>query len=278
MERVESGGERVEDGVKSDDRAHAPPRSRRLAELSWPEVRDALASGFTTVVVAAGSIEQHGPHLPLLTDTLIGTGLIAAVVARLDGALQGPTIPFGCSEHHMSFPGTITLEGGTFKRVVQEYARSLARHGFRTVYFVWSHGGNAAPLQEAVDELGGRVGDARIVAHTDLPAFLEVLYASQRPYGVTPERAGAHAGNTETALALALRPELVRMAQAAEGFVGDFDEEAKALIFREGLHALSGNGILGDARGADAERGRACLDALADYLAGYLRAQRGGGA
>ncbi|MDP9372969.1 MAG: creatininase family protein [Chloroflexota bacterium] len=87
------------------------PRSRKLEELSWPEVREALDAGFTTVVVAAGSIEQHGPHLPLLTDTLIGDRLVAAIVARLDGALQGPTIPFGCSEHHMSFPGTLTLGG-----------------------------------------------------------------------------------------------------------------------------------------------------------------------
>lgn len=247
------------------------PRSRKLEELSWPEVRDALAAGDTTVVAAAGAIEQHGPHLPLLTDTLIGAGLVEAVVARLDGALQGPTIPFGCSEHHMAFPGTLTLEKETFKGLVKEYARSLARHGFRLIYLVPSHGGNFAPLQEAIDELGGRIGDARVVAFTDLPGFLEVIYASQRPYGVTPAGAGAHAGNTETALVLALRPELARPERAEEGFVGDFDREAQALIFREGLQALTANGILGDARGADADRGRACLDALANYLAEWLR-------
>ena len=254
------------------------PRSRKLAELSWPDVQEALAAGYDTVVAAAGSIEQHGPHLPLVTDTLLGGGLIAAVVERLDGALQGPTIPFGCSEHHMAFPGTITLEKETFKNVVKEYARSLGRHGFRTVYVVPSHGGNFAPLREAVDELEGRAGSARVVAYSDLPGFLEVIYASQRPYDVTPAVAGAHAGNTETALVLALRPELVRMERAAEGFVGDFDREAQALIFREGMRALTANGILGDARGADAARGRACLDALAAHLADYLQRELARGA
>ncbi|CAA9546126.1 MAG: Creatinine amidohydrolase [uncultured Thermomicrobiales bacterium] len=253
--------------------AGTPPPSRKLEELTWPEVREALAAGYTTVVVAAGSIEQHGPHLSLLTDTLIGDGLAAAVVARLDGALQGPTIAFGCSEHHMSFPGTITLGEETFKATVKDVARSLGRHGFRTIYFVPSHGGNFAPLRTAIDEIGGRAGEARVIAYTELRPFLEVMYASQEPWGVTPAVAGAHAGNTETALVLALRPDLARPERAEAGFVGDFDERAQATIFRDGLDALSPNGILGDARGADASRGRACLDALAAHLAGWLPQQ-----
>jgi creatinine amidohydrolase/Fe(II)-dependent formamide hydrolase-like protein len=249
-------------------------RSRHLADLTWPEVRVALAAGWGTVVVAAGSIEQHGPHLPLLTDTLIGDGLIAATVARLDRALQGPTISLGCSEHHMAFPGTITMGKETFKSVVKDYARSLARHGFGLVCFIPSHGGNFAPLREAVDELGGQIDAARIVALGDLNGFLEVIYASQLPFDVTPARAGAHAGNAETALVLELRPDLALPDRAEEGYIGDFGPDAQALIFREGMPALTKNGILGDARGADAERGRACLDALADFLAAWVRREQ----
>ena len=251
------------------------PRSPRLADLSWPEVRAALAAGWDTVVVTAGSIEQHGPHLPLLTDTLIGEGLGAAIVARLDRALKGPTIALGCSEHHMAFPGTITLDKERFKGVVQDYARSLARHGFRLICFIPSHGGNFGPLQEAVTELGGRAGEARVATYTDLNGFLEVMYASQRPFDVTPARAGAHAGNAETALVLDLRPDLVLADRAEEGFVGEFDRAAQELALREGLKALTANGILGDARGTDAERGRACLDALADHLAAWVCGERG---
>jgi creatinine amidohydrolase len=226
-------------------------------------------------VAAAGSIEQHGPHLPLVTDTLLGEGLGAATVARLDRVLRGPTIAIGCSEHHMAFPGTITLGKETFKAVVQDYARSLARHGFKLICLIPSHGGNFGPLLEAVGELGGQVGETRVVAYGDLNGFLEVMYASQRPFDVTPAQAGAHAGNAETALVLDLQPELVLLDRAEEGFVGDFDQAAQELVFREGLKALTANGILGDARGAQAEQGRACLDALADHLAAWVRRERG---
>lgn len=251
------------------------PRSKTLSDLTWPEVGEALAASWDTVVVAAGSIEQHGPHLPLVTDTLIGDGLIGATVARLDRAFQGPTISIGCSEHHMAFPGTITLGKENFKAVVKDYAQSLARHGFKLICFIPSHGGNFGPLLEAASELGGRIGESRVVAYGELNAFLEVMYESQRPFDVTPARAGAHAGNAETALVLDLKPELVLIDRAEEGFVGDFDQAAQELAFREGLKALTANGILGDARGAEAEQGRACLDALADHLAGWVRRERG---
>src|SRR5687767_2723278 len=106
---------------------------RRLDEMSWPEIRAAIDSGRRTVIAAAGSMEQHGPHLPLQTDTLLGTFLAQALVERLPGAFQGPTIPFGVSDHHMPFAGTITLDKEAFKTVVRQYAESLAAHGFETI-------------------------------------------------------------------------------------------------------------------------------------------------
>jgi creatinine amidohydrolase len=253
------------------------PRSRHLADLSWPEVRAALDAGWDTVVVAAGSIEQHGPHLPLLTDTLIGDGLGAAIVSRLDRALQGPTISLGCSEHHMAFPGTITMEKATFIAVASDYARSLARHGFRYVCFVPSHGGNFGPLREAVDALGGRIDETTVATFSDLSGFIEVLNASQLPFDVTAERSGAHAGESETALVLHLRPDLARPELAEEGYVGPFGAEQQELIFSKGMPALTANGILGDARGAEAEFGVAALDALADFLAAWVEGIRAGG-
>ncbi|CAN5485635.1 creatininase family protein [soil metagenome] len=250
------------------------PRSTLLSDLSWPEVREALEAGWDTVVVAAGSIEQHGPHLPLLTDTLIGDGLAAAVVSRLSRAFQGPTISLGCSEHHMAFPGTITMEKATFVAVVSDYARSLARHGFRYVFFVPSHGGNFAPLREAVDALGGQIDETIVATFSNLLEFVEVLNSSQLPFDVTAERAGAHAGETETALVMHLRPDLVQADRAEEGYVGPFGQEQSEIIFREGMTALTPNGILGDARGAEAEFGVAALDAVAEYLAAWVESVR----
>ena len=174
----------------------------------------------------------------------------------------------------MAFPGTITMEKATFIAVTQDYARSLARHGFRHVCFVSSHGGNFGPLREAVDALGGRIGATNVAAFSDLNGFIEVLYASQLPFDVTPARAGAHAGNTETALVMHLRPDLARPELAEEGYVGAFGPAQQELLFREGMTALTQNGILGDARGAEAEFGVAALDAWAEYLAAWVERVR----
>jgi creatinine amidohydrolase len=149
----------------------------RLDEMSWPEILAAIGSGRRTVVAAAGSTEQHGPHLPLQTDTLLGTFLVQAVVERLPGVFQGPTIPFGVSEHHMPFAGTITLDSETFKSVVRQYAESLASHGFETIILIPSHGGNFRPLFELEQELGGRAGAARLLTYSDLQGFLDKMYA-----------------------------------------------------------------------------------------------------
>jgi creatinine amidohydrolase len=244
---------------------------RRLAEMHWPEVRAALDAGTTTVICGAGSMEQHGPHLPFQTDTLLGTTLAEAVGARLDHVIVGPTIPFGVSEHHMAFPGTITLDRETFKAVVRQYVGSLARHGFTNVVVLPSHGGNVGPLEELESETGGKIGGARYLPFTDLMSFIAVMNAAAARDGITPQVAGAHAGETETSMVLAEKPELVLMDQAEEGFVGDFNEDAAKLIFSQGMTALTANGILGDARPADAVRGRRYIDGLADMLAEFIR-------
>lgn len=243
---------------------------RRLAEMHWPQVQAALESGTKTVVLAAGSMEQHGPHLPFQTDTLLGTALAEAVAARLGDVIVGPTIPFGVSEHHMAFPGTITLETQTFNAVVRQYVESLARHGFETVIVVPSHGGNFAPLQQLLDETGGRIGGARFLPYTDLLAFMDPMNATAARDQITPQVAGAHAGEAETSMVLSQRDDLVDMEAAEEGYVGDFDGQAARTIFERGMTALTANGILGDARPATAERGRRYIDAMADMLAEYF--------
>lgn len=243
---------------------------QQLNEMSWPEIKAALDAGRRTIVAAAGSTEQHGPHLPLQTDTLLGTFLVEAIVQRLPGVFQGPTIPFGVSEHHMAFSGTITLDAPTFKEVVRQYAASLASHGFENIVIVPSHGGNFAPLRELVEETGGRIGGARFIAYTDLLAFDGISKTVADADGITPQVAGAHAGEAETSMVLAARGELVEMDYAVEGFVGEFDDAAIKAIFSEGMLALTNNGILGDARPATAERGFRYRDAMADALAAWI--------
>lgn len=242
----------------------------RLDEMTWPEVRAALDAGRTTIIAAAGSMEQHGPHLPMQTDTLLGTFLVEGIVARIPGALQGPTIPFGVSEHHMKFAGTITLDNDAFKTVVRQYAESLASHGFRNIVIIPSHGGNFAPLGELARETGGRIGDANFILYSDLMNFMGPMNAVAARDDISPQVAGAHAGEAETSLVLAAREELAQMDHAVEGYVGDFGPEAAAKIFAEGMTALTDNGILGDARPAERERGFAYRDAMADLLVAWI--------
>jgi hypothetical protein len=129
------------------------PDTILLEEMTWRDVDEAIEAGRTTVVVAVGAVEQHGPHLPLLVDAVRGDRLAVEVARRLGVALVAPTIRIGCSEHHMAFPGTLTLRRSTLEAICLDYTVSLARHGFRRVCFVPSHGGNFGPLAEMLDDL-----------------------------------------------------------------------------------------------------------------------------
>jgi creatinine amidohydrolase/Fe(II)-dependent formamide hydrolase-like protein len=243
---------------------------KRIEEMSWFQIKDALDSGVDTVVAAAGSMEQHGPHMPMITDTLLGTAIAEGVAARMSNVLRGPTIPFGVSEHHMAFKGTITLDKETFKAVVRQYVHSLAHHGFKTVVMIPSHGGNFGPLKEIEEETGGEINGARYLPYTDLWEFVAVMNKVAEPDGISPEVSGAHAGEAETSMVLAERPEIVDMSRAEAGFVEQMTAEHARKLFDEGMTALTDNGILGDARPADPERGRRYIDGMSDFLSAWF--------
>ena len=244
-----------------------------LEEMTWPEVEGLLAAGFTSVVIAAGAVEQHGPHLPLLVDAARGDRLAVEVARRLGNTLVAPTIRVGCSEHHMGFPGTISLRGSTLKAICLDYTASLARHGFRTICFVPSHGGNFAPLAGMLDELRASAGPGCDVrAYTDLHGFVALWKGAVAE--VAPglvDRVGGHADIAESSEMLCIRPGLVRGELAAPGHVADFDEALAERIFRDGFRAVTPNGVLGDARGMSREIGERCIARAAEGIAAALR-------
>ena len=244
-----------------------------LEEMTWPEVEGALADGFTTVVVAAGAVEQHGPHLPLLVDAARGDRLALEVARRLGNALVAPTIRVGCSEHHMGFPGTLSLRRETFTAVCVDYAESLSRHGFRTICFIPSHGGNFAPLAEMEDELHAAAGPGcEVRTYTDLHAFValwESAVAELAPDLV--HRVGGHADIAESSEMLCIRPDLVRQELAESGTVVSFDDSVAERIFQDGFRSVTPNGVLGDARGMSREIGDLCIARAADGIAAALR-------
>ena len=229
-----------------------------LDKLTWPEVQSELERGRDTVVVAFGATEQHGPHMPLATDALIGDELARAVGERLD-AFVAPTVRVGCSSHHLDFPGTLSLEDETFHAIVADLVRSLARGGFRRVVLLPTHGGNFAPLAAGVEKLGD-IDGVEIVAMTDLMALMRIAQIGEREHGVPLGEGGLHAGEWETSMLLATHPELVKMDRGEPGYTGEL-QEAIERLFASGTKALSENGAIGDPGQASAEHGRRYWDA-----------------
>lgn len=224
-----------------------------LDRMSWPEVRDAIAAGHDTVVVAFGATEQHGPHMVLATDALLGDHLARLVAERLD-AFVAPTVRVGCSRHHLAFPGTISIEPATFHALVADIVSAFATGGFRRVILLPTHGGNFAPLADAVAALDSPDG-VRVIALTDLRVLMAVALVGQDEHGVPLGEGGLHAGEWETSLMLAIHPELVDMERAEPGFTGDL-EEALAGVFDSGVEKLAANGVIGDPARASAQHGR----------------------
>ncbi|MQA10891.1 MAG: mycofactocin biosynthesis peptidyl-dipeptidase MftE [Pseudonocardiaceae bacterium] len=202
-----------------------------LAGRPWPEL-----DGDPVLLVPTGSCEQHGPHLPLDTDTRI-----AAAVAEAAGDLVAPTIPYGSSGEHQDFPGTVSIGHDTLCALLVEYGRSACRWA-RRVLFVNGHGGNVAALSEAVRRLRY---EGRDVA----------WFACTSPGG------DAHAGHTETALMLAIAPETVWEERIAPGNTAPLGELMPRLRAGQ-LRTASPTGVLGDPTAATAAEGAELLGAL----------------
>lgn len=246
----------------------------RMSEMTRVDIQKALDKGFDTVVFAVGSNEQHGPHLPTYTDSLIGDALANKVAVKLGKALQAPSINVGCSDHHMMFPGTISLRPETLKSLINDYCASMAKQGFKNIIILPSHGGNFNAVREATDELNQSLKGTKIISYTDLKGLLEYLVEFSSRHGVTADESGAHAGESETSMVLALCKDLVDMKHAETGFMGSLDDEKMALLWKQGIKAISKNGVLGDPRKGEAGKGEEYLELWAVKMVDFVRKQR----
>lgn len=245
-------------------------RSVLLEELTWPGVESAIENGTRTAVVAVGSVEQHGPHLPLIMDTLAGDELARRVAEKLGDALAAPTIRPGCSGHHMDFPGTITIPPETLMDTIRAYCRSLDEHGFEHVVLVPTHGGNFAPINTVAPEIAREV-EASVIALAELDELMELMNAGLREAGVEYQEPVIHAGAAETAIVLAIAEGLVRTDELRVGHEGDV---AVSRLLSEGFRAITETGVLGDPREATPEAGEAILERIADAYAERVAAER----
>lgn len=229
-------------------------------EIALGDVTSPRVPSGSTVLVPVGSTEQHGPHLPLDTDTEIAVAVAesAAKIMRRRrlNVVVAPAVAYGSSGEHQDFAGTVSIGTSVLRSMLVEIARSLRIWADRVV-FVNGHGGNVTAVRRAVEQL-----------------VLEGHHATW--VACAHEMVDLHAGRAETSLMLHLRPWHVRLARAEPGNPGSL-EELLPLMIEGGVKAVSANGVLGDPGGASAEEGREMLDGMAWQVAqDVLQLQEGG--
>ena len=246
-----------------------------MEEMTWEEIEAAIDAGTDTVIITVGATEQHGPQIALASDSITGDYLAREIAGRLGRTLIAPNIRVGVSPHHLYFPGTISARSEVIARLVIEYVHSLAWHGFRHIAIIPTHGGNFSTVAEVGRKLSTLYPYVNIMAFADAEAYIGALTATSRRLGVALDVAGSHAGMSETSMALAARPDLVRMNRAGAGFMGDAYGAGDRMGV-EGTKSVSPIGVLGDPTPATADMGREYLDGLSDLLYDYLQRGRSG--
>jgi creatinine amidohydrolase/Fe(II)-dependent formamide hydrolase-like protein len=243
------------------------PRSLLIEELSTVEIRDLVDTGWDTVIAPLGSTEQHGPALPLCVDSEHGAQTALRAARMLGKTLVGPVVTLGYSPEHTGFAGTVSLSRATLAGLIHDIAESHARSGFRLVYFWIAHGGNNPVLQDVLPQLEMKWPGCHVTGLRDLAGYVSSTWdRAPLEKSIPLSISGSHAGEFETSMMLAARPELVRMEAAEEGNTAPFETIAETMM-SEGIGVLSANGVLGDQRPADRARGEFYLGTLANYLA-----------
>jgi creatinine amidohydrolase len=218
-------------------------RSPWLADLTYPEI-DGLARGGAVLAVPLGSTEQHGPHLPLSTDSDVAVELCRRLAATRNDVVIAPPICYGSSGEHAGFAGTLSIGQVALELLVVELVRS-ATETFSRVLLLCAHGGNAAAMTRAVCQLRAESHDVLLV----MPKW----------------DGDAHAGHWETSMQLVLSPDRVHMDRAAAGATQPLAELMPALLVG-GVRAVAPNGVLGDPTYADTAFGERLLAELENDL------------
>lgn len=250
--------------------------------MIWQELTTAdfaLIDRATPVVLPVAAVEQHGPHLPLATDRMIAEHFAAQLDGRLGrDVLVLPSVPIGCSDHHMEFPGSLTLDHQTFSAVAEQSLHSTWRHGFRNFLVLNAHGGNQAACQVLLEQFGAQHPDSQVVVATWWRVAAEELLALNEsgPGGI------GHACEFETSLMLHIAPQLVRIDAVPpraniptfEWAEGDLIRGPRAALYRT-MTQMTPHGAYGAPSLATAAKGKQIsalvCDALCKILADLAR-------
>jgi len=239
-------------------------RSSLWGELNWPEIRERLAR-IDIALLPVGSIEQHGPHLPLDTDAF-DADLLAKRVAMACSdprPLVLPLLPYGVSYHHDAFPGTISVSNDTLANLVYDIGMSAARNGIQKLVIINGHGGNSPALNFAAQLINR---DARIFTCVDTGETSDVDIA---PLIETPN--DVHAGEAETSTTLAVRPRRVKknaMAPSIPAFSSHYLNftSRRGVSWYAATDRISTSGVMGDPTKASRQKGKKIWEIMIAHL------------
>jgi creatinine amidohydrolase len=238
------------------------PSSVSLEDLTWPELKQQIDSGKTTIIVPVGGTEQNGPHMALGKHNARARLLAERVARELGNALVAPVMAYApegdvdAATGHMRFPGTITIPDKVFEQVLESAARSFKRHGFRDVVFIGDHGGYQNDLQFVANKLNREWSATPVRAHAIVEYYriTTATYADAlKNRGYSSAEIGTHAGAADTSLTLALAPGMVRRDVMA------------------GTKPSPSEGVYGDPRRANAEVGQLGVDAIVTATVAAIR-------
>lgn len=245
----------------------------RWEELTSPEI-GALDRDRTVVILPVGSVEQHGNHLPLGTDTFLAQAASLAAAESAGDTIVMPPPWYGFSAHHMRFPGSVTLRAETLMAIVEDVVASVVMHGFRRILIVNGHGGNNGIIDVLASTLGHKhYGTTRIAALTYFTLAREAIANLRKS-----ETGGmGHACEFETSMLQYIRPQLVSI-ERAETTYPDLGSSylttdllgSQAIRVYQDFGDLSPTGTLGDPSLASPEAGKAFFDAVTQALAAFI--------
>jgi creatinine amidohydrolase len=242
-----------------------------LQNLTWQDAERLGAEGAVGLVTLA-SLEQHGPHLPLATDSLLGEHLARDVADRLPGpVVVTPVVRGGLSTHHLAFAGSVTVPPDAYRELVVSFLEGLERMGIGKIAIFSSHGGNFGFIRDLAAEYEGQ---ATVAGYSDLERYIEVMIGTAAELGLHAPETDIHAGGLETSMMLAAYPDLVRPFDGVEGYMAA-EPGWLQRIFEEGIRPVSESGVLGDVGGANPEVGEALFAALAVELVDHFTRELG---
>ena len=242
--------------------------AQHLSTSTWVKVDESIKAHTTKVILPIGSLEQHGPHLPLSTDTTIADYIAKQVAGRCTDTFLMPPLQLGCSSEHLGFPGTISLRPETLSKIILDICESLLQSKFKGIYIVNGHGGNKAPLDAAMAQVKQIHPEMGLYSFT----IIDIVKGKFDQIRKSGRRFVGHADEIETSMMLVIQPETVEMSKAIRekpllppGLSFESEDLAK-ISFGWTAKELTKTGVMGDPQVANADTGRILLDFAVDFI------------